>query len=135
MEIDLEVPPVDTNGSIDHGTKGPPEPTPPSTLDQLGTKITGTVGQIGNLVNLWKAPVPNATGDGSYLPPLPKHGLDAQIRRMAKDVSQLTQKEVDTLVTAERQNVLHEDQLDRDYQMEDLIQVCYGTPGFPRSGR
>jgi hypothetical protein len=103
------------------------EPVKPSEIQQIRSKLDKGFTQLAQLISSARKPLPNQTGDGTYLeykddPP----DLLQKINAGLKDLSHLGITDIATLLEVQNKQKTGELWDDKEYLMEKLIQVCFG---------
>ena len=101
------------------------EPVKPSEIEQIRSKLDKGFVQLAQLISAERKPLPNQTGDGTYLDyKEDSPDLMQKINAGLKDVSHLGITDVTTLLEVLKKEKTGELWDDKQYLMEKLILVC-----------
>ncbi|KAF2497886.1 hypothetical protein BU16DRAFT_548887 [Lophium mytilinum] len=106
----------------------PPKPEELSELDSLRNKIGNSFQAAAGLVNAIAKPVPQGTGDGSYLPTEPSASLLHKIEGTLSDISHLSIPDIKTLIDIQKSSMSGALINDKTYQMEGLVHAAADLP-------
>ena len=97
--------------------------------DQIWTKMSASVTQLGTLLAAVRAPLPTDTGNGSVLPPQePKASTKKLLTHIVRDLAYLGPELTKNLVTVAQSGLTHSDLDDRKFYMERLVQAASLLP-------
>lgn len=107
-------------------------PLTPSALDGMADRVRESLDAMSTLLSAIKAPLPTGTGDGSVLPKEEKDTVASTLATVVKDVSHLGYDSVEKLAKMTIKTKAGDVVDDREYLMEELVNVCCTCRGILR---
>ena len=106
----------------------PPEPEELSQLDRIRESVNKSVKEAKTLLNAMRAPLPNQTGDGTYLPQAEKHSAWKDVETIIRDIHREDIKKLQSLVQTLKDTEFGRPLNDREYLMESMVAAAAHIP-------